>query len=177
MLFRLKGLRDRTFALALFLCLTGCGAHDEEDAKSLEIVEPVAYWSVRGKSGDNNYIRPLVRFKLANRGARPVGYVQTMAVFRRENAPNESWGNAFEYSVTADPIPAGGSSREIALRSDSSYFSKDEPEKMFASKEWEQVEVEIFVKVRASTWTSRGKVDVPQRIGAPGVEAYTDSRR
>ena len=66
----------------------------------------------------------------------------------------------------------GTESRIITLRSDTDYFSKDEPERMLENEEWEQVTVEIFLKVGPSSWRPLAKVEVPKRIGAPGVEKF-----
>ena len=132
----------------------------------------VSSWTVRGKYGDDTYIRPIVRFRIRNEGSKPVDYIQTMAVFRRASTPDESWGNAFEYSLSGDPVPPGGESRVISLRSDTDYFSKGLPEQMFENEKWEQVRVEVFLKVGPSSWRRVANVEVPKRIGAPGVEKF-----
>jgi hypothetical protein len=144
----------------------------EEALKGLEAVDVESYWTVRGKLEDDTYIRPIVRFRLLNKGAAPVDYVQTMAVFRRLSAPEESWGSAFEYSLSGDPLAPGGTSRLITLRSDSYYFSKQDPERMFENEKWEQVSVEVFVKVGPSSWKPAAKMEVPRQLGAPGLEKF-----
>lgn len=155
--------------------LTACSDIGKEEAvKGLSATEVVSYWSVRGKVGDDTYIRPIVRFRIRNDGSRPVDYVQTMAVFRRQSAPQESWGSAFEYSLSGDPVAPGGESRLITLRSDSYYFSSSEPERMFENEEWEQVTVEVYLKAGPSTWKPAAKLEVPKRIGAPGVEKFLE---
>lgn len=174
----LRGLLSLPAILAV-LALAGCGALDGDDelAKTLAIVEPTAYWSVLGKVGDNNYIRPVVRFRVKNNGPEPLDYMQAMAVFRRESAPDQSWGNAFQHSVPGGAIAPAALSEEVTLRADASYFSKEEPEKMLGNKEWEQVMVEVFLKVRSSNWISLGKLEVPKRLGAPGIEQFTEPAR
>jgi len=161
------------------LALAGCRALGEDDtlAKSLSIVEPTGYWSVRAKDGENNRIRPVVRFRVRNNGTKPADYIQAMAVFRRESAPDESWSNAFQYSIPGGAIAPGALAEEVTLRGDSSYFSKEEPEKMLENKAWEKVMVEVFLKVRSSRWISMGKLEVPRRLGAPGVEQFTTPAR
>jgi len=161
----------RVLLLALVLA-TPLACSKEDAVQGLEAVDVESYWTVRGKLEDETYIRPIVRFRIHNRGANPVDYVQTMAVFRRESAPEESWGSAFEYSLSGDPVAPGGTSRLITLRSDSYYFSKQEPEQMFENEKWEQVTVEVFVKVGPSSWKSATKMEVPRQIGAPGLEKF-----
>ncbi len=158
-------------ALVVVFFLAACSSK-EEAAKGLHAAEVVSYWTVRGKVGDDTYIRPIVKFRIRNEGPKAVDYVQSMAVFRRVSAPDESWGSAFEYSLSGDPVAPGGESRVITLRSDSYYFSKVAPERMFDNEEWEQVTVDVFLKVGPSSWRLVAKVEVPKRIGAPGVEKF-----
>ena len=160
-------------ALLVVFFLAACSfLSKEEAAKGLHATEVVSYWAVLGKVGDYTKIRPIVRFRIRNEGPKAVDYVQTMAVFRRVSAPDESWGSAFEYSLSGDPVAPGGESRVITLRSDSLYFSKDAPGRMFDNEEWEQVTVDVFVKVGPSSWMLVAKVEVPKRIGAPGIEKF-----
>ena len=158
--------------VAVFLLAACSDLGREEAAKGLQAAEVVTYWAVRGRFGDNTYIRPIVRFRIRNEGSKAVDYIQTMAVFRRASTPDESWGSAFEYSLAGDPVAPGGESRVITLRSDTDYFSKVAPERMFDNEEWEQVTVEVFIKLGPSSWRPVAKVEVPQRIGAPGVEKF-----
>ena len=116
----------------------------------------------------------MVRFQIHNGGEREVDYIQTMAVFRLESSPEESWGNAYEYSISGDPVVPGELSRIITLRSDSTFFSKDEPRMMLENEAWEQVSVDVFVRVGASSWKLAIKVEVPKRLGAPGVDRFLE---
>ena len=170
-----QSFRPRKIILLAFFLTSYLACSDfskEEAVKGLEATDVVSYWSVRGKFEENNYIRPIVRFRIHNGGSRPVDFVQTMAVFRRASAPQESWGSAFEYSLSGDPIAPGEPSRVITLRSDSYYFSTDEPESMFENEEWEQVTVEVFLKVGPSSWKPAAKLEVPRQLGAPGLEKF-----
>lgn len=162
-------------AVLVGLGLSACGGlgGDDQVAKNLAMVEPAAYWSVRGKVEDKTYIRPIVRFRIKNNGSQAAEYIQAMAVFRRESAPDQSWGNAFLHAVPGGAVAPAAVSEEVTLRADSNYYSTSEPEKMFENKEWEEVVVEVFLKVRSSQWISMGKVEVPRRLGAPGVEQFT----
>ena len=163
-------------ALLLALALTtplACSDIGKQQAlQGIEAIDVESYWTVRGKLEDDIYIRPVVRFRVHNSGPNPVDYVQTMAVFRRQSAPEESWGSAFEYSLSGDPVAPGETSRLISLRSDSYYFSGEEPEQMFENEKWEQVTVEVFLKVGPSSWKPAAKMEVPKQLGAPGLERF-----
>ena len=165
---------SRILGIALVLVTSlSCEYFTKEEAvQGLEVIDVESYWTVRGKLEDDIYIRPIVRFRILNNGANPVDYVQTMAVFRRASAPEESWGSAFEYSLSDDPVAPGETSRLIMLRSDSYYFSSQTPEQMFANEKWEQVKVEVFVKVGPSSWKPVAEMEVPKQLGAPGLEKF-----
>lgn len=156
----------------------GCrDAESETKVQALEVNDVVAYWAVRGKDREgNNFIHPVVRFRIANRGPAPVGYVQAMAVFKREKFPDEPWGNDFLYSVSDQPIPAGGTSDVLTMRSDTNFISKDAPEQIFQNEKWEEVDVAVFLRAGPSSWKPVLELNVPKKIGAPGLEKFIDSK-
>jgi hypothetical protein len=163
--------------LALGTFPLGCSDRESEaKVSALEAKDVAAYWAIRGKDREgNNFIHPVVRFRVANRASDPVGYVQAMAVFKREKFPDEPWGNDFLYSISDEPIPAGGSSDVLTMRSDTNVISKDAPEQMFQNDKWEDVDVAVFLRVGPSSWKPFLEIGVPKKIGAPGVEKFIDS--
>lgn len=161
--------------LAAFAAAACTDAGADENAAGMEVADLVAYWAVRGQDTEgNNYIRPAVRFRLRNRNAEPIRYVQVMSVFRRESAPEEAWGTGYLHSVSEEALGPGEASAEHTLRADSNYLSKDSPARMFSSELWEDVEVEMFVRVGASAWVSKGRAVALRRLGPPGVEKYLE---
>lgn len=161
---------------AVLAALCGCNeAASEARLNELELEDVAAYWAVRGKDAEqNNYIHPVVRFRVKNDGADAVDYVQAMAVFKRESFPDEPWGNDFLYSISEVPIPPGAASEVLTMRSDTNFISKDAPEKMFQNEKWEEVQVEVFLRVGPSNWRPVLDLAVPKRIGAPGLEKFLD---
>ncbi len=154
----------------------GCvNREDNATASRMRLTELVAYWAVRGRDSEgNNYIRPAVRFRVTNTNPGPVEYVQVMSVFRRESAPDEAWGTGYVHSVAEEALDPGEASGEHTLRADSNYLSQGAPERMFENELWEDVEVEMFVRVGASSWISQGKTVALRRLGPPGVEKYLE---
>ena len=139
--------------LAGLLSVSCSDAEAEKSLQSLELSDVNAYWAVQGRDQEqNNYIQPVVRFRVVNGSERDVGYVQAMAVFKRESLPEEPWGNAFTYSISEEPLVPGAESDLITLRSDTSFVSKDSPEQMFRNDAWEEIEVQVFLRVGHSTW-------------------------
>lgn len=162
--------------LAISVGTAGCtSTEDNETAGRLELSELSAYWAVRGRDSEgNNYIRPAVRFRVTNTNPEPVEYVQVMSVFRRESAPEEAWGTGYLHSVAEGPLSPGEATGEHTLRADSNYLSQGAPDRMFENELWEDVEVEMFVRVGASAWVSQGKTTALRRLGPPGVEKYLE---
>lgn len=161
--------------LAVFSAAGCTDAGADESAAAMELTEVVAYWTVRGQDSEgNNYIRPAVRFRVRNANAEPIRYVQVMSVFRRESAPEEAWGTGYLHSISEEALAPGAATPEHTLRSDSNYLSKDSPARMFASDLWEDVEVEMFLRVGASAWAPKGKTVALRRLGPPGVEKYLE---
>lgn len=156
------------------LALQACAdAESEKTLQALTLEDVATYWAVQGKDEEqNNYIQPVVRFRVVNGSDTDLDYVQAMAVFERENLPDEPWGNAFTYSISEEPIPPGGRSDIITLRSDASFVSKDSPQQMFKNAKWEEVEVNVFLRVGPSSWRNLESRQVPKRIGAPGLEKF-----
>jgi hypothetical protein len=163
-------------ALLVAGAISGCG-DTAADARvgALELTDVSSYWAVRGKDREqNNYIHPVVRFRIKNAGSDPAGYIQAMAVFKREAFPDEPWGNDFLYSVSDEPIAPGAESALLTMRSDTNFVSKDAPEKMFQNEKWEKISVSVFLRVGPSNWKPVISLEVPKQIGAPGVEKFIE---
>lgn len=168
----LSGLASLLAAGALSRC---SDAESEAKAGALELAEVSAYWAVRGKDREqNNYIHPVVRFRIKNTGKEDAGYIQAMAVFKREAFPDEPWGNDFLYSVSATPLSPGARSDLVTMRSDTNFVSKDAPERMFQNEKWEKVSVSVFLRVGPSSWKPVLSLDLPSQIGAPGLEKFLE---
>ncbi len=166
--------------LALFLVLPsvlpGCvGRGSTEAVAALDVEELVAYWGVLGEDREGySYIRPAVRFRIRNGGAEPVSYIQVHGTFRRQSAPDEAWGTGYLHSVSGSPLLPGETTEEVTLYSDSNYLSKSDPERMFDNPLWEDVEVEVFLRVGSSNYTPRGRIVAERRLGPPGVERFLE---
>jgi hypothetical protein len=152
--------------------LSACGdAGSEAKVSALELEDVAAYWAVRGKDRDeNNYIHPVVRFRIKNTGATEVGYIQSMAVFKMEAFPDEPWGNDFLYSISETPLAPGSRSDVLTMRSDTNFVSKDAPEQMFQNEKWEEISVSVFLRAGPSAWKPVLALQVPSRLAPRGRE-------
>ncbi len=136
----LKAASVALFGAALSV-MSGCGdSESQRKADAFELEDVAAYWAVRGKDREqNNYIHPVVRFRIKNSGTEEAGYIQAMAVFKRETFPDEPWGNDFLYSISDTPLAPDGRSEILTMRSDTNFVSKDAPEQMFQNEKWEKI--------------------------------------
>ncbi|MGH9319587.1 MAG: hypothetical protein ACRD21_19025 [Vicinamibacteria bacterium] len=161
-------------SLGAALATSGCDdAESEAKAAALELRDVSAYWAVRGKDQEqNHYIHPVVRFRVWNKGNAEAGYIQAMAVFKRESFPDEPWGNDFLYSISESPLSPDSGSELLTMRSDTNFISKDSPERMFENEKWEEISVAVFLRVGPSAWKPALTLVVPKRIGAPGLEKF-----
>ena len=173
---RLSAVLLPSLVLLLAALSPACGtAESDAKAEALELEEVNAYWAVRGKDREqNNYIHPVVRFRIRNLGTEETGYIQAMAVFKRESVPDEPWGNDFLYSISKTPLAPGALSGVLTMRSDTNFVSKDAPEQMFQSEKWEKVSVSVFLRVGPSGWKPVLSLEVPKQIGAPGLEKFLE---
>lgn len=165
--------RSRTAALGLLLATLACKT---PDPKALfEVSDVDAYWAVEPPMGGEEYISPVLRFRLHNRSDEEQHSVQAMATFRRQGEENLTWGSAFAQVVSRRAPLAPGQSVTVTLKSDGRYHSTGTPEGMFAHPQFRDAVVEFFIRSGSSGWVSFGKVPVERRIGARGVAAPSPS--
>jgi len=165
------------FALPfLVFPVAGCVDRGSTEAvAALEVENLVAYWGVLGEDSEGfSYIRPAVRFRIRNAGEEPVRYIQAHGTFRRTSAPEEAWGTGYLHSVSEEELLPGEATEEVTIYSDSNYLSKATPERMFDNPLWEDVEVEVFLRVGSSNYTPQGRIVALRRLGPPGIEKYLE---
>jgi hypothetical protein len=143
-----------------------CSTHDP--AKELAVKGIETYWIVDSPRGGQNYIAPVVRFRLENRSKEPIHAIQARARFPSPDQ-EDVWGSIQE-QVSTWPNPLEpGKEREVTVRSAGRYHAAAEPEDMLRSPAFRDPRVEIFVRIGASRWVMLAKAAVERRIGAPGV--------
>ena len=155
-------------AASLAVLAAACRAPDPKAL--LEVSDVETYWAVDPSSGAEQYIAPVVRFKVHDRGAQALRSVQATAVFRRKGEENISWGSDFRQVASRREPIVPGKPTLVVLKSDARYHSTGTPESMFSHSLFRDASVEFFMRVGASGWVSFGKAEVPRRIGARAVE-------
>ena len=158
--------RRAGLALVLGLAVVACSRHDP--ARELEATGVETYWIVDSPRQGQNYIAPVVRFRLKNRSSQPLGSVQARARFPAADQ-EEAWGSIQEQVSTWRRPLEPGKDMLVTVRSAGRYQSPAEPEDILRSPAFKDPRVEVFVRIGASDWALVAQADVERRIGAPDL--------
>jgi len=157
--------------LAFAVLLAACRAPDPKAVLDVSDVE--TYWAIDSAQGQTQYIAPVVRFQVSNKGSRDERTVEAQATFRRKGE-GQIWSSAWQ-KVTApgsQVLPAGAKSLVVLKpESEGRYFSTGPPESMFQHEQFRDASVDIFLRIGASPWTKFLTADVERRIGTRSVQA------
>lgn len=158
--------RGAALGLAALLAAPACRSHDPERELVLNGIE--TYWIVDSPREGQNYIAPVVRFRLRNVGTTTLGSVQARARFPAPDQ-DEVWGSIQEQvSTWRRPLEPGGEA-VVTVRSAGRYHAPAEAEDILRSPGFRDPRVEIYVRIGSSNWAMLAEAPVERRIGAPGV--------
>jgi hypothetical protein len=163
---RRRALAPLAAGLALGLALAGCRRHDA--ARELEVRGVETYWIVDSPQQGQNYIAPVVRFRLRNVSSEPLGSVQARAKFPAPDQ-EEAWGSIQEQVSTWRRPLEPGRETLVTVRSAGRYHAAADPEDILRSPAFKDPRVEVFVRIGASEWAMLAQATVERRIGAPGL--------
>lgn len=155
--------------LPIALALLGpiaCRAPDPQAEMAVSDLE--TYWAVDRPSAGTQYIAPVARFRLHNKGARPHRSIQASGTFRRKGE-TQTWSGAFQQvaPVAGKPLEPGQSTLVVLKpEGEGRYTSTVAPEQMLTHEQFKDVWVEVFVRVGSSGWSRMAQADVERRIGA-----------
>jgi hypothetical protein len=163
----------RASSLALVALLAGCASPDPK--AELELLALETYWAVDPARGQEQYIAPVVRFEVRNKGALAQSSIEASAGFRRANDEGvfQEWGGDFlRVSSSRQPL-APGASRLVVLKSDARYHSPGPPESMFRHEQFRDPKVEVYLRVGSSAWVKFGEAAIERRVGSRSVPEDT----
>jgi len=170
----MRGARGKTgVALVLGLGLLGCRRHDP--ASELQLGGLETYWIVDSPRQGQNYIAPVVRFRLKNVSGQPIGSVQARARFPAADQ-EEAWGSIQEQVSTWSRPLDPGQEKLVTVRSAGRYHAPADPEEILRSPAFKDPRVEVFVRIGSSNWAMLAEAPVSRRIGAPGVSDFVVGR-
>jgi hypothetical protein len=152
--------------LTLAIAGPACRGHDPSRELAVSGIE--TYWIVDSPQRGENYIAPVVRFRLKNVSSEPLGSVQARARFPAPGQ-EEPWGSIQEQVSTWRRPLGAGQETLVTVRSAGRYHAQADPEDMLRSPGFRDPKVEVFVRIGASEWALLAQADVERRIGAPGL--------
>jgi hypothetical protein len=154
---------------ALALALAGCAPVDPK--AELEIQDVETYWAIDSPGGSSQFLAPVVRFNVRNKGTKSRRSILASATYRRDGE-TEAWSGAFwKVAPVKDQSLAAGAAAPAMLKPEGQgrYTSTGPPEGMFAHPDWKDVSAEIFLRVDSSDIVSFGTFPIERRIGSKGI--------
>lgn len=140
--------------------------------KQLELLDLETYWAVDSALGERQYIAPVARFRLRNKGTAPLRTVEATATFRRKGEEQLDWGTAWERVTLPQRGPlAPGQAALVVLKSDGRYYSSGDPASFFEHKLFKDAKVTVYLRVGSSQWAKFDEREVERRIGTRALEA------
>ena len=131
-----------------------------------QLVEPVDVrtgWFDAGVENGMNKLVPTVMLTLKNVSSDPVANVQLNAVIRRVGE-TEEWGGAFQKVVGMEPIPPGGTTKPIVLRSNLGYTGSEPRAQMLKNSQFVDAHVQVFAKHGGNQWTKLGEWQIAREM-------------
>src|SRR5438093_10951395 len=140
-------MRFSVLVLALSAPLAACRSPDPRSAA--EVSDTETYWAIDNAQGERQFIAPVVRFNVHNKGDKPLRTLEAQATFRRKGE-NVIWSSAWT-KVTgsnSSPLAAGGRSLVVLKpEGEGRYFTNGTPESMFAPPQFRDANVDVFLRI------------------------------
>jgi hypothetical protein len=146
------------------VAIAACGSSANESiAKLVEPVDVKTGWFDAGVENGMNKLVPTVTLTLKNVSRQPVANVQLNAVIRRVGE-TEEWGGAFQKVVGTEPIPPGGSTKPVVLRSNLGYTGTEPRAQMLKNSQFVDAHVQVFAKHGGNQWTKLGEWQIAREM-------------
>ena len=147
---------------------SACKAPDPQS--EVELLDLETYWAVDAALGERQYIAPVVRFRLRNKGAAALRTAEATATFRRKGEEQTDWGTAWERATPAGKPLEPGQSVRVVLKSDGRYYSSGDPAAFFSHAQFKDALVTVYARVGSSQWVKFAEAEVERRIGTKALE-------
>ena len=156
--------------VTLLAALLQPGCKRPQPQEELELLDLETYWAVDSALGERQYIAPVARFRLKNKGLSPLRTAEATATFRRKGEEQLDWGTAWERPTAGKPL-GPGQSVLVVLKSDGRYYSTGDPASFFEHQQFKDALVTVYARVGASQWHKFAEQQVERRIGTKSLEA------
>jgi hypothetical protein len=82
----------------------------------------------------------------------------------RRAGETEEWGGAFQKVVGMEPIPPGGTTKPIVLRSNLGYTGIEPRAQMLKNSQFVDAHVQVFAKHGGNQWTKLGEWQIAREM-------------
>jgi len=155
------------------LAALAAACRSPDPSTAVDVSGTETYWAIDQAQGERQFIAPVVRFTVHNKGDKPLRTLEAQATFRRKGE-DVIWSSAWT-KVTgsnSSPLAAGGRSLVVLKpEGEGRYFTNGTPESMFAHPQFRDANVDVFLRIGSSPWTKFFNADVERRIGSRSVQA------
>jgi hypothetical protein len=163
--------RRAVSVVMLLAALLQPGCRRPDPQQELELLDLETYWAIDSSLGERQYIAPVARFRLRNKGQAPVRTAEATATFRRKGEEQLDWGTAWERVTPAAKPLDPGQAVLVVLKSDGRYYSSGDPQSFFAHAQFKDARVTVYARVGSSQWVKFAEREVERRIGTRSLEA------
>jgi hypothetical protein len=151
-------------AVPAIMAMAACGTSANEPiTKLVEPVDVKTGWFDAGVENGMNKLVPTVTLTLKNVSRQPVANVQLNAVIRRVGE-TEEWGGAFQKVIGSEPVPPGGSTKPVVLRSNLGYTGTEPRAQMLKNSQFVDAHVQVFAKHGGNQWTKLGEWQIARQM-------------
>ena len=164
-------MRFSVLVVALSAPLAACRSPDPRSAA--EVSDTETYWAIDNAQGERQFIAPVVRFNVHNKGDKPLRTLEAQATFRRKGE-DVIWSSAWTKVTGPSGAPlATGAGSLVVLKPEGEgrYFTNGSPESMFTHPQFRDATVDVFLRIGSSSWTKFFTADIERRIGTRSVQA------
>jgi hypothetical protein len=156
--------------LVLTALLAACRSPDPRSV--VEVSDTETYWAIDTAQGERQFIAPVVRFKVHNKGDQPLRTLEAQATFRRKGE-DVIWSSAWTKVTGPNGAPLAPTASSLVVlkpEGEGRYFTNGPPESMFTHPQFRDATVEVFLRIGSSPWTKFFTADVERRIGSRSVQ-------
>ncbi len=155
--------------LAASLGASACGGAQDPNL-FVEFTDLDGYWGVEPASAGEQYIAPMVRVNIRNKGQTDLEFVRAMATFRLAGS-DDAWGSDFKFVTQGGKPLKAGQSLLLEFKSEARYHSPEPPAAMFGNSHWKDARVEIYVRLSSSQWIKMAEGPVARRVGPKAAQS------
>jgi hypothetical protein len=163
----------RIMGIGVFALAALAAACRSPDPRTVvDVSDTETYWAIDQAQGERQFIAPVVRVTVHNKGDKPLRTLEAQATFRRQGE-DVIWSSAWTKVMGPNGAPLAPDGRSLVVlkpEGEGRYFTNGTPESMFTHPQFRDANVDVFLRIGSSPWTKFFTADVERRIGSRAVK-------